>query len=217
MIRTSDPPAERAMRWNRPSEGRPGGFTLIELAMVVLILAIITAVGLPSFSRFQRKSALSAEGSKLVQSLQYAQQRSVLEGEEMEVVVDVDERAYWVPVIEEDVRRQPGRGRVRTSRREEVRKALFHKLGADYVLELFYYPLLDQEVTRGESSIRFFPDGTADAVYLTLVKVDEDPDKEYRIFIKIMGTTGLVKSYVGRNENTGWDFFEGRLDDEGNA
>lgn len=189
---------------------RRGGFTLIELATVVVILAIVMAAGLPAFSGFQKRAGLSAEAERLVQTLRYAQQRAILERQEMEVVIDLKEKAYWIPVVKEDIRRH--RGRVRKSRRQEELMSLRQKIKDGYVIEFFYYPLLDQEAKKGENSIRFYPDGTADAVNLTLLKTAEYREDEYRVFIKVMGTTGQVKTFQSRYENDGWDFFDGKLD-----
>ncbi|HPA45783.1 MAG TPA: GspH/FimT family pseudopilin [bacterium] len=189
---------------------RRSGFTLIELATVVVILAIVMAAGLPAFSGFQKRAALSAEAERLVQTLRYAQQRSILERQNMEVVLDLEERAYWIPVVKEETRRQ--RGRVRKSRRQEELMSLRQKIKDDYAIELFYYPLLDQEGKKGENSIRFYPDGTADAVNLTLLKTAEYREDEYRIFIKVMGTTGQVKTWQSHDEDDGWDFFDGKFD-----
>jgi prepilin-type N-terminal cleavage/methylation domain-containing protein len=196
--------------------GFPGqaGFTLIELAAVVAILAIVIAAGLPAFSRFQKKTALSAEGTRMVHSLRYAQQRSVLERETMEVVFDLDNKAYWIPVIREEIRREPGRGRVRTPRRQKEFASFHQKIPSDYTIDLFYYAGVDREVRKGETAVKFYPDGTADEVYITLLRRSEDPEDDMRIFIKVSGVTGLVKVHEGRGEYEGWDFFDGRLDDK---
>ncbi|MFH1737860.1 MAG: GspH/FimT family pseudopilin [bacterium] len=200
-----------ALHTRRRCAGR-AGFTLIELTLVVAILAVITAASLPTFSRFQRKAALSAEGSKLVQTLRYAQQRSVLERQPIQVVFDLKKKAYWIPTWDEQVRRQ--QGRVRKPRKIKELKSFRWKIKNDHDIELFYYPLLDREVKKDETAIQFYPDGTADTVYITLVKVNAEWDKEIRIFIKTVGTTGQIKSYVAQDELEGWDFYDGRFDEK---
>ena len=212
MDRVRSPQRRMGPDWRRDRAGR-AGFTLIELSMVVVILAIIIAAGLPTFSRFQKKTALSAEGAKIVQTLRYAQQRAILERETMQVVFDLDEKTFWVPSEQERIRRQPGRGRVRQTRRPKEIKQFYQKIPDDFVIDLFYYVWVDRDVRKGENVIQFRPDGTADEVYITLLRLAEEPEDEFRIFIKVSGTTGLVKAYEGRYEHEGWDFFEGRFDD----
>ncbi len=198
---------------NREYLASAAGFTLMELAMVVTILAVIIGASLPAFNSFQKRARLSAEASRVVQTLRYAQQRSVLERNTISVVFDLDEKAYWIPRVEEDVRRQEGRGRVRKSRRPDVFQNFRQKISADYVVDLFYYPTYDQEVTKGETTVSFRPDGTADALYMTLLKEGEEPEDNRRIFIKVSATTGLIKVHEGVYEYEGWDFFDGVLDD----
>ena len=209
---TGSPERQTVVSCRRETPGW-AGFTLIELATVVMILAIIIAAGLPSFGRFHRKTALSAEATKLVQTLRYAQQRAVLERETMQVVFDLDDKTYWIPREEEEIRRQPGRGRVRKPRRPQEFKSFYRRIPSDYVVDLFYYVWTDRDVTKGETAIHFSPDGTADEVYITLLRLAQDQEDEIRIFIKVSGATGLIKCHEGRDEYEGWDFFDGRLDD----
>lgn len=190
------------------------GFTLLELAMVVTILAIIVGASLPAFNRFQKRARLSAEASRIVQTLRYAQQRSVLERKRIPVVFDLENKAYWIPRVEEDVRRQEGRGRVRKSRRSDVFQNFRQKISEDYVIDLFYYPTIDQEVTKDEAVVNFYPDGTADGLYLTLLKEEESAEESRRIFIKVSAITGLVKVHEGVYEYEGWDFYDGAYDDD---
>lgn len=46
--------------------GRAGGFTLIELMIVVAILAILAAIALPSYERYVKKSRASGASADLV-------------------------------------------------------------------------------------------------------------------------------------------------------
>ncbi len=56
---------------------RQSGFTLIEMIIAVVILGIITAVGLPSFSTFLRNTQLRSASESTLQGLQLARAEAV--------------------------------------------------------------------------------------------------------------------------------------------
>ncbi|HEV7777542.1 MAG TPA: GspH/FimT family pseudopilin [Luteibacter sp.] len=51
---------------------KQGGFTLIELVISVLVLAILTSLALPSFRDFMRRNAIAARSNELLGDVRYA-------------------------------------------------------------------------------------------------------------------------------------------------
>ena len=51
---------------------KQGGFTLIELVIAVLVLAILTSLALPSFRDFMRRNAVTARSNELLGDVRYA-------------------------------------------------------------------------------------------------------------------------------------------------
>ena len=77
----------------RPS-GRPDecGFTLLEVALSIVIIAIVLSVTLPSISRGTAVFRLRATGRDLVNTMRAAREKAVTEQQEMRVVVNRDSR-----------------------------------------------------------------------------------------------------------------------------
>ena len=69
---------------------RMSGFTLIELVSVMLIVAILAAVGLPSFNYVTSSNRVATEVNSLVGDLQYARSEAVREGSYVTVCASVN-------------------------------------------------------------------------------------------------------------------------------
>ena len=62
-----------------------GGFTLIELLVVMALIAILAAIGVPSYQNLVTSNRISAEINGLVTHLQYARSVAVKEGRNVTV------------------------------------------------------------------------------------------------------------------------------------
>ena len=85
MRRSRPRTAERARRAGR------GGFTLIELIFVMLLLAVAASLVAPRMASFFRGRALNFEARRLLSLAQHAQSRAVAEG--VPVLLWIDARA----------------------------------------------------------------------------------------------------------------------------
>jgi type II secretion system protein H len=87
----------RAMAASRVGRGaRRGGFTLIELILVLALLVIVTSIAAPAMSRFVRGRALDTEARRLYALMHMAQSRAVSEGQPMLLWLDANTGTYGV-------------------------------------------------------------------------------------------------------------------------
>lgn len=83
-----DPLISRRSRQAR--RGLSRGFTLLELLITVAILAIVLAIGVPSFKYIINSSRISSEVNAFVGSLQYARGEAIKRGQSVAVCASSD-------------------------------------------------------------------------------------------------------------------------------
>lgn len=202
----------------KANAARRSGFTIIELVVAISLILLITAIGAPNFKSLYERTELQRASGEFSNALRYAQQRAVMERNPIRLVIDVDNRLFYVPVEQDDERRQYSsrsrRSRSRSSSRRSNRrvrevKAIQGKLPDGFIYEFVYKVAEDEEIRRGEGEIYFYPDGSADASYITLLRLAEDRYDEKRVFIKIDPATGQIQAKAGRTEEEGSDFYRG--------
>lgn len=69
------------------------GFTLIELVVVIVISAILMAVGVPSFQTITTNNRIAADTNQLVSSLTLARSEAIKRGAEVSVCMSADGQA----------------------------------------------------------------------------------------------------------------------------
>jgi len=91
----------------RPAR-RSGGFTLIELILVLAVLATVLAVAAPSLARFFHGRKVEEEARRFLALTRYGQSRAVAEGLPMVLWMDLENRRYGLQAestfLEEDPR-----------------------------------------------------------------------------------------------------------------
>ena len=65
------------LRDDRPNHRASRGFSLVELMITVLVVAILTAIAWPSFRDFMHRNAAIAQANQVLASLQYARNEAV--------------------------------------------------------------------------------------------------------------------------------------------
>lgn len=167
---------------------RSDGFTLIELLAVMLILAMLAAIAIPSLSILGARP-LRAQAESLASDLEFARVRSVLLGIPHRVVIDLDGGAWrveWLVTEAEALGQEEkadapaaggfdARGRIDLSppRGETPEyRPVRANVGTTSVLEdgLVFSRIDTTEgpVSRGTVAVGFERDGTADPVRIVL-------------------------------------------------
>ena len=90
-------PTYRAGRLNEPQ-----GFTLVELAVVLMILAVVLGLVLPEASSFLFRSDLKASTRRLAGAVSYARSQAMLEGRPWELTLDLDTASFWATALEQE-------------------------------------------------------------------------------------------------------------------
>lgn len=80
----------------------PFGFTLVELAVVLMILTVFLGLVLPEASSFLFRSDLKASSRRLAGAVAYARSQAMLEGRFWELTLDLDTDSFWAAAVEED-------------------------------------------------------------------------------------------------------------------
>ena len=83
----------------RQPEG--GGFTLVEIMVVIGILTMVLALGAPSFVRIIKKEPLRQAASDLVEGLSHARAQAILQGVTTEFVLNATDRRMTVRLAPE--------------------------------------------------------------------------------------------------------------------
>ena len=132
---------------------RSRGFTLVELMVVMVIIALVMGLVATSMSRSISGAEARAASRKLVASLRYTRARAIIDKQERVFQVDTENRSYQAP------------GRKLTQLPE----------GVDLTLTTARSEMTSEAV----GGIRFFPDGGSTGGHIELTV----NDREYRVNI----------------------------------
>lgn len=137
---------------------QPGGFTLVELILVMALLLIVLAVAAPSLAPFFKGRVLDSEARRFVSLARYGQNRAVSEGVPVILWIDAKQGSYGL-------QQEAGSGDVDT-------KAVEFRLGEGLSIEAADWPAAStlltasaqtlasrQTADRNRPSLRFQPDG----------------------------------------------------------
>jgi len=80
----------------------PQGFTLVELAVVLMILAVVLGLVLPEASSFLFRSDLKASSRRLAGAVSYARSQAMLEGRLWELTLDLDTASFWAAALDKE-------------------------------------------------------------------------------------------------------------------
>ena len=87
-------PAIRRFTTRQAIRARSTGFSLAELALVVVIMAILSAIAIPRFAAATRNSAVDQAARRLAGDLRLAQAEAIKTQRQQSVVIDIGTNAY---------------------------------------------------------------------------------------------------------------------------
>lgn len=160
---------------------RDGGFTLIELGLVLLIIAVVLALVVPRF-RDQSHAELIAQTRKLAATFRFLQQEAILDGRIYRLSVDLDRQRYAVSSAEAggvDGTAGPAPGILA---REVVLPSTVQIADLDI-------PHLGGKAYEGVGFTNFYPDGYVDPIVVHL----DNGQEVYTLYVPD-GLTG--RAYV---------------------
>ena len=170
----SDPHHQRAQ----------AGFTLLELLIVILIMAVVVGFSVPRFSRTFSYLQLQVFAYDVAKLLTYASKRAVARGEMLRIHFDVEGGRYWLAHAQEaspegESERIAGKfGRI-----SSVPEAISLDPSAR---EVAFYP--DGRAVGTSIEVAFYPDGRADRFEMFIFNNRQDG---YRLVTNVW--TGRVK------------------------
>lgn len=160
---------------------RPEGFTLIEVTLVAVVMAIVLLASLPRFQRTAQRLQVEGTAFELVQLLRYARERAVADNRETVWAWSSDGRRaqlYQLGV-------EPGTPAV-TRLEGRLARTRPAQAGLTVVAEESPQPVpCPAGMPSAAACVSFLPDGTGDPVVL---QVRADDESAYLITVK--GATG---------------------------
>ncbi len=171
---------------------RSSGFTLIELVVVIIIMAVLSAVAVPSYSRLRERSRFDRSVQDVITLYRWARDAAVESGLETTVRFDAQTATFMgsaeqpqvladMPTVMIEQQEQQGQQIPRPPR--------VHELGDDLaVVDFQTYRPEDTVASTGAeaaSTIRYRPDGSCDGGRFRLIAASG-----YRALIEIAAATG---------------------------
>lgn len=154
---------QRSIKHVKPGKSR--GFTLVELMVVMVIIALVMGLVATSMARSISGAEARAASRKLVASLRYTRARAIIDKSEQVFQVDTENRSYQAPGRKE-IKLPEGVDVTITTARSEV-------------------------TSEAVSGIRFFPDGGSTGGHIELTV----NDREYRVNVAwLTGETRLERT-----------------------
>jgi prepilin-type N-terminal cleavage/methylation domain-containing protein len=153
------------------ASARRAGFTLIEIMIVVAIMGIIVATGIPAVFRAMHKNHLAKAAADLVEYCSHARARAILQGVPFELVIRTGSSNPYDLSIEQAKSRaaefkdnsQPAGGKDLPVSSVLPPTALSKEWPDDVLIrELFVNFVPHVEKGLSEARIRFYPNGTSD-------------------------------------------------------
>jgi type II secretory pathway pseudopilin PulG len=160
---------------HRPPTRR--AFTLIEIMIVITIVMMVIATGIPMVSRALNKNQLSKAVNDVLEGCKLARDRAILQNRPYAFIIRAKSENEWDMNVEAD--KSNNRNRAATTGSASAASSATSKdggsliaefprpFGRDVAFELIYVNLVDQ-MGAEEARVRFFPNGTADEFTLIM-------------------------------------------------
>jgi prepilin-type N-terminal cleavage/methylation domain-containing protein len=154
---------------------RLGGFTLIEIMMVVGILGMVLAMGMPAFIQSIRRDPLRQAVSDIEEACSKARAAAILRGSPAELVIRAEGGQLNVVPARDDSAEQtaasveaPGQPAEPSADKAASQSPVFSaRLNENVAVTLLYVNLKDQ-MEAEETRVHFYPNGTSDEFTMIL-------------------------------------------------
>jgi len=167
------------------------GFTLLEMLLVCAILSLLVSISLPRFSDTADALAGREASRSLASAIRYAEERSALEGKQVKLVLDGEEKSFTVVVpqrTEEQQRQQ----------QEAPRAESLWSAPVELPPRVKFARVHGDEISDSDQKweLTFHPDGQISGCTIEL-----ETSKGRRYEVSIDGRTGRVTTrYVAAEE-----------------
>lgn len=179
-----------------PKESSPGGrraddgFTLIEITLVIVILALLAALSIPKFGATHRRMVLDQTARRMITSVQYARAQAVVFQQEVDMVLELDPPGYKLVLVGsqsvdpqsgfdlESVRYQREGGYVDNPadlnldpNQGQPNSAAFEAIQNELPEPVQFFEVetvRDGRLQEGSCRVRFYPNGTLDPFLVVL-------------------------------------------------
>lgn len=169
---------------------RQRGFTLMELMIVVVIIAVMMAVILPSLRGVAENNRLRGSVRELMSLMKYARSEAVFNARTTEVFLDTEKRQYWLDLRTPD----PKTGKYNPKGKRttmERKRTLENDVWFPLVSNVQDSNVLD----NGIIAVDFYPDGSASPCLITVGN-----SKNVNYTLEVLKSTGMIEMNQGDAE-----------------
>jgi len=151
----------------RPGERR-SAFTLIEIMIVVGIIAVVLAMGMPGFVQTVRKEPLRKAVSDIVEACSTARAQAILKGVPAEVTIHATDGRITVAQVKTNNMEQAGAHGQKAADVDGSADPVFSaRLHDNIAITLLYVNLKDQ-MKAEQTRVHFYSNGTSDEFTIVL-------------------------------------------------
>lgn len=161
---------------------KQAGFTLIELALVVVILGMLASLSLPMLSGLE-PDRLNATARRLSGTVKYLYNEAAMTGFEHRLIFDLDTGSYHAAQLSASGELQTATG---LGRRYQLRDGVH--------IDSIYQPRLGKQV-EDQVTTAILPGGWLEE---TIIHLRDDEDR--KLTLRLVPMTGLTEIYDGYRE-----------------
>jgi prepilin-type N-terminal cleavage/methylation domain-containing protein len=172
--------ANTSARFQESSLGRkvrrPFAFTLIELMIVIGIVAIIVATGVPPFVRAMRKEGMRKAVSDVVEACSHARAQAILHGAPTELIIREDGQIIVRPMMVRRSEYGPGPAVSTGTAGSSAGTIGFKGSLPDGVNVTLLYVNFENCMELADARVHFFPNGTCDEFTVILASANAEQE-----------------------------------------